>query len=391
MEQDHDIWMEAALALAERAHGRTSPNPPVGAVVVRDGQIVGRGWTEPPGGAHAEIVALREAGGAARDADLYVTLEPCTFWGRTPPCTTAIIEAGIRRVFFAARDPDPRIGEGVAAVLARAGIRAIQLESYIERAEEQIAAFRCWTVARRPLVIAKYAMTLDGRIATMTGDSRWVSGSVARRRVHELRDEVDAIMVGVGTVLADDPQLTTRLDDHWRPVRHPLRVIVDSRGRTPITAQVVDPDLPGQTIIATVDPDPRWRDAMLTRGVEVVTLRPADDGRVDFPALLRLLAARNITSLLAEGGSRLLGALAHERLIDRIWAFVAPKLIGGSAAPGPFGNPGIPRMADAQPWQVVSHAAIGDDLLVIARPLGVSHESSPHPYHQEEHHVYRHC
>ncbi len=391
MERYDERWMEAALALAERARGRTSPNPPVGAVVVRNGQIFGRGWTAPPGGAHAEIMALREAGASARGADLYVTLEPCTFWGRTPPCTTAIIAAGIRRVFFAARDPDPRIGAGAEVALARAGIRAIRLESCAGRAEEQIAAFRCWTIARRPLVIAKYAMTLDGRIATIAGDSRWVSGPAARRRVHELRDQVDAIMVGVGTVLADDPQLTVRIDDHWRPVRHPVRVIVDSRGRTPLAARVVDPRQPGQTLIATVTPDPAWRDAMIKRGVDVLTLPPADDGRVDLPALLHLLAARNITSVLAEGGSQLLGRLAREQLIDRIWVFMAPKLIGGSAAPGPFGDPGVARMADAQPWQMVSHEAVGDDLLIIAQPRGTVRESLPRPYHQEEHLVHRHC
>lgn len=367
--QPHDaLWMEQALALAERARGRTAPNPPVGAVVVRDGQIVGQGWTQPPGGAHAEVMALRAAGPAARGAELYVTLEPCTFWGRTPPCTTAIIEAGIRRVWFAARDPDPRIGAGAAAVLARAGIPAIQMEAYRAQAEEQIAAFRCWRLLRRPLVIAKYAMTLDGRIATLTGDSRWISGAAARQRVHALRDQVDAIMVGVGTLLTDDPLLTTRLEDHWRPVRHPLRVIVDSHGRTPLTARVVDPALPGRTLIATVDPDAHWHAALLERGVEVIRLPPDDTGRVALPALLRWLAEREITSLLVEGGGTLLGALAHARLIDRIWAFVAPKLVGGRAAPGPLGDPGVARMAEARSWQIMSCELVGSDVLIIAQP-----------------------
>ncbi|WP_026369602.1 bifunctional diaminohydroxyphosphoribosylaminopyrimidine deaminase/5-amino-6-(5-phosphoribosylamino)uracil reductase RibD [Kallotenue papyrolyticum] len=388
--QQHDaIWMEQALALAERARGRTAPNPPVGAVVVRDGQIVGQGWTQPPGGAHAEVMALREAGPAARGAELYVTLEPCTFWGRTPPCTSAIIESGIRRVWFAARDPDPRIGAGAAVVLARAGIPATQLEAYRAQAEEQIAAFRCWRLARRPLVIAKYAMTLDGRIATLSGDSRWVSGAAARRRVHELRDQVDAIMVGVGTLLADDPLLTTRLEDHWRPVRHPLRVIVDSHGRTPLTARVVDPALPGRTLIATVDPDPHWRAALRERGVEVIRLPPDNVGRVALPALLHWLAEHEITSLLVEGGGTLLGALAHAHLIDRIWAFVAPKLVGGRTAPGPLGDPGVARMAEALPCQIVRHELVGSDVLIIAQP--VPSEAVAQPGYEEEQRVYRHC
>ncbi|MCS6841657.1 MAG: bifunctional diaminohydroxyphosphoribosylaminopyrimidine deaminase/5-amino-6-(5-phosphoribosylamino)uracil reductase RibD [Roseiflexus sp.] len=364
----HSSWMERALTLAHRAQGRTSPNPPVGAVIVRDGRIVGEGWTQPPGGPHAEVAALRAAGPEARGSDLYVTLEPCTFWGRTPPCTDAIVQAGIRRVFFAAYDPDQRIGEGATAVLARAGIEARYCPEYAACAEELIAPFRCWTRHRRPLVIAKYAMTLDGRVATVTGDSRWISSSAARRRVHELRDCVDAIIVGVGTVLADDPLLTTRLEDHWRPVQHPLRVIVDSRGRMPLTARVLDPGLPGRTLVATVRPDSHWHAALVARGIDVLVFDPGPDGRVPLPSLLRALGERGYTSALVEGGSTLLGALAQERLIDRIWAFIAPKIVGGSAAPGPVGGPGALRMADAQHWEFFATERIGDDLLVIARP-----------------------
>jgi diaminohydroxyphosphoribosylaminopyrimidine deaminase / 5-amino-6-(5-phosphoribosylamino)uracil reductase len=349
----HNSWMEQALALARRAQGRSSPNPPVGAVVVRDDVLLGQGWTQPPGGSHAEVVALQAAGTAAQGADLYVTLEPCTFWGRTPPCTDAIVQCGIRRVFFAAHDPDRRIGEGAAAVLARAGIAA---------------PFRRRTLHRRPLVIAKYAMTLDGRIATVTGDSRWISSPAARRRVHELRDTVDAIMVGVGTLLADDPQLTTRLDSHWRPVKHPLRVIVDSQGRAPLDARVFDPELPGQTLLATTRRDAEWQRLLAERGVELHSFDPDDDGRVPLPALMRALADRGCTTVLAEGGSTLLGALARQRLIDRIWAFVAPKIVGGSAALGPIGERGTALMADAQRWQFGAAERIGDDLLIIAQP-----------------------
>jgi diaminohydroxyphosphoribosylaminopyrimidine deaminase/5-amino-6-(5-phosphoribosylamino)uracil reductase len=364
--------MEHALALAERAIGRTSPNPPVGAVVVRDGVVVGEGWTQPPGEPHAEVMALRAAGPAAAGADLYVTLEPCTFWGRTPPCTDGITAAGVRRVFFATSDPDPRIGDGAAAVLCSSHIETIQLPNFAAQANEQMAAFRCWTTQGRPLVTAKYAMTLDGKIATHTGDSRWVSGAAARERVHQLRDRVDAILVGVGTVLADDPELTTRLAQHWRPVQHPLRIILDSHGRTPLDARLLDPELPGSTLVATVHPAEGWRREVEARGVEVLQL-PADaHGRVDLRRLMRALAARRVTSVLVEGGAQVLGAFAAADLIDRLWVFVAPKLVGGRAAPGPIGEPGVALMADAQPWQVQRYEQVGNDLLVIAEPRTMS-------------------
>lgn len=369
--------MEQALQLAERARGRTSPNPPVGAVVIHGDTIVGEGWTQPPGGPHAEVVALEQAGSAARGADLFVTLEPCTFWGRTPPCTDSIIKAGVRRVFFATRDPDRRIGRGAAAVLEPAGVPTTQLTAFTARVEEQIAAFRCWTKHHRPLVIAKYAMTLDGKIATWTKDSRWVSGPAARQLVHQLRDEVDVILVGVGTVVADDPALTTRLDTSWwRDVQHPIRIIVDSHGRTPFSAKVLDRDLPGRTIFAVVDAGIEWRAEVERRGAEVLIL-PADaDGRVDLHALLSQLGQRELTSLLVEGGAQILGRFAAEQLIDRVWAFVAPKLVGGAAAPSPMGHPGVARMQDAQPWRFLRHEMVGDDLLVIAEPACLTRPSA---------------
>ncbi len=367
--------MEEALNLAERARGRTSPNPPVGAVVVQDNRVVGRGWTQPPGGQHAEVMALAEAGQQANGADLYVTLEPCTFWGRTPPCTDAIAAAGIRCVFFAAYDPDRRIGAGASAVLGASGISTTQLTAYTAQATEQIAAFRCWTLHRRPLVIAKYAMTLDGKIATWTRDSRWVSSSESRQLVHQLRDEVDAIMVGVGTVLADDPLLTTRLgEDWWREPHQPTRIIVDSRGRTPLTARVLDPSLPSRTVFATTNADNAWRTAAEQRGAEVLEL-PADaDGRVNLHALLQVLGAYGMTSLLVEGGAQILGRLAAEHLIDRIWAFIAPKLVGGVLAPSPIGHPGIDRMSDARRWQFIRQERVGDDLMLVAKPVEETNE-----------------
>ncbi|MFM8394353.1 MAG: bifunctional diaminohydroxyphosphoribosylaminopyrimidine deaminase/5-amino-6-(5-phosphoribosylamino)uracil reductase RibD, partial [Acidobacteriota bacterium] len=202
----HDTALDLAIRMARTVIGRTSPNPPVGAVVVRDGQVVGVGATQPPGGPHAEVIALREAASGARGATLYSTLEPCTFHARTPPCTSAIIDAGIRKVFYVAHDNDPRIGRGAAEILGQAGIEVGRLSEGGGAVAEILAPFRCRVATGRPLVTAKYAMTLDGRIAAVGGDSRWVSGEASRRRVHLLRDEVDAIMVGVGTLLGDDPE-----------------------------------------------------------------------------------------------------------------------------------------------------------------------------------------
>jgi diaminohydroxyphosphoribosylaminopyrimidine deaminase/5-amino-6-(5-phosphoribosylamino)uracil reductase len=359
------MWMAEALNVARCAEGRTSPNPPVGAVVVKHGVVVGRGWTQPPGGAHAEVVALRDAGEQARDASLYVTLEPCTFQGRTPPCTDAIEAAGVRRVVWAAHDVDPRMGEGAAAALRPAGIITAYLPS--PAADELVAPFRSCVERGRPLVTTKWAMSLDGRIATRSRDSRWITGVGARRRVHELRDRVDAIMVGVGTVLADDPALTVRLEDHWRPVRNPPRVVVDTHGRTPLDARVLDPALPGKTLIATVDPPPAWRSVVESREIEVLVL-PRRDNRVDLVALLEALREHGVSHLLVEGGATLLGALADQGLIDRIWAFVGAKLIGGAGAPGPLGGAGAARIAEVMNVAISGVEAVDGDLLIVGRP-----------------------
>ncbi|HSH76930.1 MAG TPA: bifunctional diaminohydroxyphosphoribosylaminopyrimidine deaminase/5-amino-6-(5-phosphoribosylamino)uracil reductase RibD [Herpetosiphonaceae bacterium] len=369
-------WMRAALAIARRAEGRTTPNPPVGAVVVKEEMLLGSGWTQPPGGPHAEVVALSAAGVDARDATLYVTLEPCTFHGRTPPCTDAILAAGIRRVVWAAHDVDPRIGRGAAGILEAAEIECTYLRQ--PAADELLAPFRSRVQRGRPLVLAKWAMSLDGRIATAAGDSRWITGPAARRRVHELRDRMDAIMVGIGTVLADDPELTVRLADHWRPIQHPVRVVVDSHARTPLTARLLDPALPGTTLIATVDASPAWRVAVEARGVEVMTL-PQRAGRVDLQALLAALGDRGLSSLLVEGGASLLGALADEHLIDRVWAFVGPKLIGGRAAPGPLGGAGAACMAATRAVTITSVEAMDGDLLIVGTPRPTQPEDAHEP------------
>lgn len=368
--QSNDLSPAAAMRLAidqaRAVNGRTSPNPPVGAVVIQKGAVVGVGATHPPGGPHAERVALALAGDQARGADLYVTLEPCTFYGRTPPCTEAIIAAGVRRVYYVARDDDPRMVTGAASCLRAAGIETIQMPDSDGAVADLLAPFRCRVSAGRPLVTIKYAMTLDGRIATITGASRWISGAAARRQVHLLRDHVDAIMVGVGTVLADDPQLTTRLDDHWRPVQHPLRVIVDSHGHTPLSARVLATDLPGQTLIATVDPSPSWVAAVTATGAQVLHLPPDSTGRVALAPLLTHLASIGVNHVLVEGGARLLGALTAAGLVDQVWAFIGSKLVGGAKAPGPLGDPGVAELADAQKLHIRRVERYDQDVLLVA-------------------------
>lgn len=358
-----DPHMRLALALARQVLGRTSPNPSVGAVVARGTTVLGRGGTAPAGGPHAETQALAQAGASARGADLYVTLEPCCHHGRTPPCTDAVIAAGIRKVHVATLDPNPRVAGGGIAALRAAGV-AVEIGLGAAAARRLIEPFRQWVLQGRPLVLAKYAMTLDGRIASASGDSRWVSGPQARHLVHQLRDVSDAIMVGSGTVLADDPELTTRLPDDAAP-HHPLRVVLDSGGRLPISSRVFDPALEGRTLVATVEPPAPWRRQLEGLGHTVWELPPDGTGRVSLRHLLaRLAGERGVTSLLVEGGAAVLGSCFGMGLIDRVLAFIAPRIIGGRGAPGPVGEPGRGRMADAWPVARTRFLRVGEDLAV---------------------------
>lgn len=363
---DRVDYMARALELADLARGRTSPNPPVGAVVVREGRVVGEGFTRPPGGPHAEVVALAEAGPLARGATLYSTLEPCCYHGRTPPCAAASAAAGVTAVHIAVLDPNPRVQGGGSQLLEGAGV-LVRLGERAAAARELIEGFTRYVLAGRPLVVAKWAMSLDGKIAAASGDSRWISGSLARERGHQLRDVADAVVVGVGTVLADDPRLTVRLAPELdrRPARpQPWRVVVDSRGRTPLGAQLLGPELAPRTLLATTRAAPAaWRDEVRARGADALEL-PAREGRVDLDALLRALAERGLTSVLVEGGGALLGSLFAGRLVDRVYAFVAPKVLGGAGAPSPVGGPGVARAADAWPLRDVRVERLGEDLLV---------------------------
>lgn len=351
-------YLRRALRLAEQARGRTSPNPLVGCVIVRDGDIVGEGYHAGCGLAHAERVALEAAGERARGATLYCTLEPCGHHGRTPPCTEAIIAAGIATVVYGVDDPDPQVAGSGAAQLRAAGIE-VRAGLCREEVERQLAAYLHHRRTGRPLVTAKWAMTLDGKLATATGDSHWVSGTAARRYVHELRDRVDAVMVGIGTVLADDPSLTCRLAEFGpieRPSRHPLRVVVDTHARCPDHAKVRADGL-APTIWAVGE----GAAAVATEDVEVLRL-PLRDDRIDLAALLEALGARGIVDLLCEAGGGLTGALFAAGLVDRVVAIVAPKLVG--AGPTVWDARGRATMAEAVTLREIEVTRLDEDVIL---------------------------
>jgi len=356
------LWMDRALRLAERGVGLTSPNPAVGAVLVRDGCVVGEGFHRRAGAAHAEVVALEAAGTKARGATCYVTLEPCAHFGRTPPCADALVEAGVGRVAVAALDPDPRVdGRGVARLRAAGIAVTIGVREAGTRALNR--GFFHAAATGRPHVVLKTAMTLDGRIAAVDGESRWITGETARREAHRLRRVADAILVGVGTILADDPRLTVR--DPELPPKEPFRVVADSRLRIPLAARVLRAGDPARTIVACVEPAPAAAAAALrATGARVLEL-PEDGGRVDLRALLVALRALDVLAVLAEGGGELAGALSDAGLVDRVAFFIAPRLLGGRRAPGPVGGAGR-RLKDALALTGLTTRRLGDDLLVEA-------------------------
>ena len=354
-------YMSHALELARRAEGRVSPNPPVGAVLVRDGEVIGRGYTQPPGQSHAEVLALREAGEAARGAALYTTLEPCSHHGRTPPCTDAIIEAGVAEVHAAVLDPNPNVRGGGLAILAESGV-STRIGEGEAKARLLLEAYVKYVTTGTPFVTAKFAMSLDGKIATRIGDSKWISGEKARRQVHRLRAASDAVMVGIGTVLADEPRLTAR-DKTGGPLdRQPLRVVVDTRGRMPVDAPMLGE--PGRTLVAVGDLGEPGAATLRDAGAEVVSL-PGDGPSVDLAALMDALASEHgVTSMLVEGGATLLGSLFDLGLVDKVIAFVSPVIVGGQTAPTPVAGAGFERMADTLRLERVRWDRYGRDMAI---------------------------
>jgi diaminohydroxyphosphoribosylaminopyrimidine deaminase/5-amino-6-(5-phosphoribosylamino)uracil reductase len=360
---DDTRWMARALALAARGRGLTSPNPMVGALVVQDGAVIAERFHERAGGPHAEAAALEAAGPRARGATLYVTLEPCNHVGRTPPCVDAILRAGVRRVVAATRDPNPRVAGGGAAALAGAGIE-VDLGCLERDARELNYAFFTAIAQQRPHVTAKWAMTLDGKIAAHDRRSRWITGEAARREAHRLRSESDAIVTGIGTVLADDPALTVRLEQPWP--REPYRVVVDSRARLPLDAALLRTGTPARVLVAVGEDAPAARVAALASGGASVLQCKSRDGRVDAVDLCARLFALDVIAVLLEAGGELTGAFVQAGLVDRVAVFVAPKLVGGVTAPTPVGGAGLP-LGDAVRLDGLTARPLGDDWLLEGR------------------------
>jgi len=361
-------YMTLALRLAAKGRGSTSPNPMVGALVVTRGRIVGQGSHRKAGGPHAEVIALSQAGSRARGGTLYVTLEPCSHLKkRTPPCVPLVIASGVRRVVVAMVDPNPQVmGNGVAQ-LTRAGMR-VDVGCGEAEARQLNEAYLHWVRTGRPFTILKAGMTLDGKIATASGESQWITDEIARQQAHRLRADVDAILVGIGTVLRDNPQLTARVtDDPPRLApRQPLRIVVDSRLRIPVKAKVLQDQQTAHTLIATTAAaSVRKIDLLRKRGIDVLVL-PTTGGHVNLPVLWARLGQLGVTTVLVEGGSDVNAAVLQAGLPQRLMWYVAPLLLGGQDAKGIFGGQSPRRLRNAVPLKNVRIEPVGRDMLIQA-------------------------
>jgi diaminohydroxyphosphoribosylaminopyrimidine deaminase/5-amino-6-(5-phosphoribosylamino)uracil reductase len=368
---DDERWMKRVLRLAEKGKGRTSPNPMVGAVVVKHGSLVGEAYHRRAGEAHAEVLALQRAGGEAQGATLYLNLEPCTHHGRTPPCVPTVIEAGVSQVVIGMEDPNPLVkGRGVASLqTAGLDVRVGILQTECRRLNE---AFCKYIVTGKPFVILKVAATLDGKISTRTGNSKWISSEASRHMVHRLRNEIDGVIVGIGTVLKDDPLLTARI----RGGRDPFRIILDSRLRIPDEAAVLRTS-PEKTVVATTEMAPKDRASRLEeKGVHVLILESKDQ-RIDLNSLLGKLGEMEMMSLLVEGGSRVNGSFLDEGLVDKVLFFLSPRLIGDCEALGIFGGKGAIQLEEAIPVRDLRIRKVGGDILIEGYVSGETHPCSP--------------
>ena len=357
-----ETFMRRALALAERGRGRTSPNPMVGAVVVREGAIVGEGFHARAGAPHAEVEALRAAGRAARGATLYVTLEPCVHQGRTPPCVPVVLAAGVTRVVAALNDPNPFVAGGGATMLRAAGV-AVELGVLADEAGAQNRAFLTAMRERRPHVTLKAGMTADGKIADVHGTARWITGEAARTEAHRQRSESDAIVVGVATVLRDDPALTVRLGQVWP--REPYRLVLDTHARTPVAATLITGATPARALIAVGEQAPAGRITALEAAGATVLRFPTRDGRVAVDAVLSALFEREVRAVLLEGGGEVHAAFLEAGLVDRVTLFVAPLILGGREAPMVVGGAGR-ELKSAIRLGPMQTRLVGSDLLIEA-------------------------
>lgn len=354
-----EFFMSKALELAAHGSGYTSPNPMVGAVIVKNNTIIGQGWHQRAGTPHAEIHALQEAGEQAKGATIYVTLEPCSHYGRTGPCADALIRAGIKKAIVAMTDPNPLVkGKGITK-LRNAGIEVTEGVLALEAAKLN-EVFIKWIATKKPFTVLKTATTLDGKIATYTGNSKWITSDEARKRVHKLRALYDAVLTGVGTVLADDPEFTVRFGQTGR---NPLRIVVDTMARTPLTAKLVA-DNPETTMLAVSRSAPKENiTALRNKGVEILEVATNSNG-INLYELFQILGEKSITSILLESGSALNASALSANLVDKVQWFVAPKIVGGQTAPGPVGGQGIPLLNDAIEFEDLTTELIGGDILI---------------------------
>ncbi len=374
---DRFMWM--ALDLARQGRGRTSPNPLVGTVVVQDTEVVGTGYHQAAGSPHAEIVALKKAGEKAKGATLYVNMEPCSHHGRTGPCVEAIIDAGISRVVAAMQDPNPLVSGRGFARLREAGIKVKEglLEEKARRLNE---VFIKYITTGLPFVGIKVAMSLDGKIGTVSGDSHWITGEKSRQFVHRLRDQSDVIMVGIETVLKDNPRLTTRVESGEG--KDPVRVIVDSTARLPFDARVVENPSSAGTILAVTEKAPPEKcRALEERGVEIMTL-PAVEGRVDVTGLMKKLAERDLTTALVEGGGTLNYSLLENGLVDKLFVFIAPLIIGGAGSPTAFAGAGVASLQKAWAVEDIEMKQFERDLLLIGYTAPANKQAESRPREQ---------
>jgi diaminohydroxyphosphoribosylaminopyrimidine deaminase/5-amino-6-(5-phosphoribosylamino)uracil reductase len=348
--------MQRALKLAARGKGRVEPNPMVGAVVVKNGKIIGEGFHRQFGGPHAEVHAIENAGKRVNGSTVYVTLEPCSHFGKTPPCADLLVNSGVSRVVASMTDPDENVSGRGLKNLKKAGIQ-VEAGLLEEEARKLNRPYLTLRNEGRPFVIAKWAMTLDGQIATFTGDSKWVTGEKARHHVHQLRNQVDAILVGIGTAEADNPLLTCRLPNG----RNPKRVVLDSHARLPLNSKLVLTTDEVETLVVTTDAPASRCNALESAGCEVLKVR-ARDGKPSLRDLMKRLGKRQITNLLVEGGQQVLGSFFRENLVDKVMVYQAPKIIGEGKSP--VGETGWKLMSQASELQDVSTRRLGDDILV---------------------------